>query len=286
MRVRDLMNTDVVSVRADDRLTTALQSMLWAGVRHLPVVRDRQVVGILSERDLLRHRATVGDWSALDQVVEAAMSSPPELAGPEDDLGAASGRMAELKLGCLPVVEHGRLVGILTATDILAHQGRQAFGTLEPARGPTVAEVMSADPVTIAAADYVVDAAERLSILGVRHLPVIDDDRRVVGILSDRDVRLALGGRAWDPIAESEGPDFQQLRVGDVMTTEPLTLSPEVPLLTAVSYFIDWRIGAIPIVDREDRLLGIVSYVDALRSLRSGQRAAALRASEPDQNLD
>lgn len=277
MRVRELMNSEVVSVRHDDRLSVALQSMLWAGVRHLPVLREGRVVGILSERDLMRHRARVGDWTALEHAVEEAMSSPAEMVGPDDDIGQAAGRMASQKIGSLPVVDEGRLVGMLTTTDILAYQARQAFGALDNQLGPTVAEVMSPEPATVTRHDYLIDAAERMSLLGVRHLPVVDSEGRVEGILSDRDVRLAIGGTSWQAAIEEESADLQRLRVADAMTTEPLTLSPEVPLLTAVSYFIDWRIGAIPVVDRDDKPVGIISYVDALRSLRSGQRAAALR---------
>lgn len=266
MRVRELMSPRVFAVRDTDPVGIALQTMLWAGVRHLPVLREDTVVGILSERDVLRRQADVGSREALTGPCRDAMTSPVEVTPPDAPVDDVAARMATLKIGCMPVVDDGTLVGMVTATDLLARQGRRAFDPMR-SLGPTVGALMSREPASIRLSDGLIDAAERMSILGVRHLPVLDEARHVVGILSDRDVRLAIGGppsEVRDPRALAR---IRAMRVVEAMTAEPLTLATTTPLSTAVRYLVDWRIGAIPVVDDAGHLVGILSYVDALRGL-------------------
>ncbi len=279
MRIRELMNPRVFAIRDTDPAGLALQTMLWAGVRHLPVVHDGGVVGVITERDLLRQRATAGNRAALQSPVAEAMTTPVETTPPEAPVDDVAARMATLKIGCLPVVDDGVLVGIVTTTDLLAWQGRRAFDPT-PHSGLTVGALMSREPASVHVGDGLLAAAERMSILGVRHLPVVDEAMQVVGILSDRDVRIAIGGppdqlRAPQALARIRG-----MRVDEAMTAEPLTLETSTPLMTAVSYLIDWRIGAIPVVDDAGRLAGILSYVDALRGLREVELRREVEAPE------
>jgi CBS domain-containing protein len=111
----------VFEVGENDSLAVAAHRMTWLGCRHLPVTRAGEVVGVLSERDLL---AWKGDGRALDgpsDRVGAAMSTPAIVATPDETLAEASARMIASRIGCLPVVLHGRLVGMLTSTDLLGH---------------------------------------------------------------------------------------------------------------------------------------------------------------------
>jgi CBS domain-containing protein len=120
MKVRDVMTTDnVVTITEDDSLASAAHRMTWTPCRHLPVVRDREVVGVLSERDVL---AWIADGHRLDgptNLVRAAMAKPPILAAAEDDIGDAAARMLSYRVGCLPVVASGKLLGMVTRGDLL-----------------------------------------------------------------------------------------------------------------------------------------------------------------------
>jgi CBS domain-containing protein len=128
-RVRDIMSDQVVTISSDDSLSTVEDIMTLGRVRHMPVVRGGQLVGVVSERDLLR--ASLSNLSefgseqrrAFLQVVEIkrVMSSPPIVIDPEASVEDAALVMAERKIGCLPVVEGGRLVGMLTETDVLRY---------------------------------------------------------------------------------------------------------------------------------------------------------------------
>jgi len=125
--VRDIMQQNVVTISASDTLSTVEDIMTLGGVRHMPVVHRGVLVGVVSERDLLRaslstltgHR--VEERRAFLHVVEIArvMSSPAIVIGPEATVEQAALIMAEKKIGCLPVVEDDHLIGVLTETNVL-----------------------------------------------------------------------------------------------------------------------------------------------------------------------
>lgn len=128
--VRDVMSTDVTSIRRNDALSMADEIMKLGRVRHLPVVDDdddKLVVGVVSQRDMFRgalakalgYGAHAQDKVLGMLVVKEVMSDPAVTTTPDTLLSDAAKRMIEAKIGCLPVVEGDRLVGILTESDFV-----------------------------------------------------------------------------------------------------------------------------------------------------------------------
>ncbi|MCH7645292.1 MAG: CBS domain-containing protein [Myxococcales bacterium] len=138
IRVRDIMQTGVVTVSAGDTLSTVEDIMTLGGVRHMPVVRAGTLVGVVSERDLLR--ASLSNLTgfgqeerrAFLQVVEITrvMSAPPIVISPEAEIEDAARLLAEQRIGCLPVIEEGKLVGLVTETDVLRCIAGRWYGGL------------------------------------------------------------------------------------------------------------------------------------------------------------
>jgi CBS domain-containing protein len=96
----------------------------------------------------------------------------------------------------------------------------------------------------------------------IRQIPVVNG-RELVGIVTDRDIRSFLSdGLLANPDAREKA---LKTDVRDIMTTEPLFLSPDDDLQEAVEMLIEQKFGAIPVVDEAEGLIGIVSYVDVLR---------------------
>ncbi len=282
MKVKELMRTrNLLSVEEDDDLALAQQIMAWGGVRHLPVLRHGQLVGIITERDILRYRAETGGTGALDPVKQY-MSHPVETIAPEDDIAQASAVMVAKRIGCLPVVDEGQVVGIVTRSDLLASHiaaARPSGPPREPGRPAavrpaalTAGAAMRRETATVYAYQPVLEAVGIMVDRGIRHVTVIDDDRRVVGIISDRDVRTAIGDPHEALHAELER--LEEMRVSGVMSAPVLTAHEETPLTDVAKRFVDERIGAIPIVDRNHRLVGIVSYVDVIRTLQRAVQGA------------
>jgi len=127
--VADIMSRKVVSISSDDTLDTVQAIMELGSVRHLPVVRRGSLVGVVSQRDLLKASlSSVIGIPAEEQrrflegvSIGSVMSAPATSIGSEVSVREAARVMAERKIGCLPVVDDGALVGIITETDLLAY---------------------------------------------------------------------------------------------------------------------------------------------------------------------
>ena len=117
--VADFMTKDLVTVREADDLALAEALLRLGGIRHLPVVRERKLVSILTQRDVLRSGSS-GKPSARELPVSAVMTKDPTSVRPALGLAQAARIMLERKFGCLPVCEDdGTLVGIVTEADFV-----------------------------------------------------------------------------------------------------------------------------------------------------------------------
>ena len=117
--VSDFMTKDLVTLRESDDLALAESLLKLGGIRHLPVVRERKLVGILTHRDVLRSGQS-GKPAARALPVSDVMTPAPTSVRPATGLAQAARLMLERKYGCLPVCEEdGTLVGIVTEADFV-----------------------------------------------------------------------------------------------------------------------------------------------------------------------
>jgi acetoin utilization protein AcuB len=114
MLVSRHMTRDPVTITQEEHLSSAAEKMGAGGFRRLPVVEDDRLVGILTDRDLRQHIGFLKETK-----VSGAMTEEVLTLAPNDTVEAAAHVMLRKKIGGLPVVEDGRLVGIITASDVL-----------------------------------------------------------------------------------------------------------------------------------------------------------------------
>ena len=135
LRVRDVMSREVHTVKRNDELAIADELMKQKRVRHLPVLdEDGEVCAVVSQRDLFRgallralgYGSRAEDLMLKQVAVKEAMSAEIQTTAPDTPVADAARVMIERKIGCLPVIENGRLVGIVTETDFvrLVAEGR------------------------------------------------------------------------------------------------------------------------------------------------------------------
>jgi CBS domain-containing protein len=129
-RVKEIMTTNVVTISLDEKLDLVDEIMSNGDIRHMPVTKGGFVIGLLSQRDLLRAKlSTVIDFSEEDRKelleatdVEKVMTHYVKFADPNEPIAHAAKRMLELKIGCLPVVgEEKELLGLITETDVMRY---------------------------------------------------------------------------------------------------------------------------------------------------------------------
>jgi acetoin utilization protein AcuB len=123
MRLHEIMTTDVQTASLNDDAEVAYNRMRGQRIHHLVVLEAKHVVGVLSERDLggargasLRHGKTVGEL----------MSRQAVTAGPTTTVREAANLLRARTIGCLPILQDSKLVGIVTLTDLLEMLGRGA----------------------------------------------------------------------------------------------------------------------------------------------------------------
>jgi acetoin utilization protein AcuB len=130
----------------------------------------------------------------------------------------------------------------------------------------TVRDWMTRDPITLTEEDLVQGAVEIFTDKKIRHIPVVRDGE-LVGMLTDRDIKSA-GPPPSLGILTSEYKSFvSQTLLSEVMTPGPITCTPETDLLEIVENFLDYKFGAIPVVDG-NCLVGIITQVDLLKACR------------------
>lgn len=124
--IAELMTREVVTLSPDQMLSDVVDLMRRGKIRHLPVMQDSKVVGIVTDRDVKRALPSVfsGNQEEYEQVlnntrVEQVMTRDPFTVGPADPIKEVLKVMVDRKFGAIPIVDRGKLVGIVTDIDFL-----------------------------------------------------------------------------------------------------------------------------------------------------------------------
>jgi CBS domain-containing protein len=140
MKVADIMVKEVATLDIEDELSLANDIMRLGRIRHLPVVSGEKVVGIISERDLFRSSLAqalgYGNKDSREVMrtlrIKDVMVKKVVTITPDTELKDAVAIMVERKIGCLPVVQDDKLLGLITETDILLQYCRDLGGCPKP----------------------------------------------------------------------------------------------------------------------------------------------------------
>jgi acetoin utilization protein AcuB len=205
MIVEDVMQTSVTTVTPKTLLTEAARLLRHRGIRHLPVVEDHALVGIVSDRDLKRAVAPSPETSSeTPQVrslregptVDAIMTRVVITVGRTFPIEEAARRMVTEKVSALPVTEGGRLIGIVTEPDVL-ELFVKAMGTGEPSSRIDVR--LSDDGVALADLVHAVEEApaEICSVMTLRNRSGHKDVVIRVRTIDPRSAIACLGARGY-----------------------------------------------------------------------------------------
>ena len=129
-----------------------------------------------------------------------------------------------------------------------------------------ISKVMTRNVVTIDKDADISEAQEKMSKHLFRHLPVVDENNRLIGIVTDRDLRSVLPSSHF---VQENSPEkwksSSKLRIKDIMTKNPVTISPIDTIQDALILLHKKHFGALPVVVEEQKLIGIISVRDLLR---------------------
>lgn len=137
----------------------------------------------------------------------------------------------------------------------------------------TVGDLMTRDVITLEETDDLVRVDDLLKLNHIRHLPVVRDGR-LVGLVSHRDLIRALSRQ----LASSHSSE--PIAVTNIMSRDVEAVRPDLPVRDGIYKLLDHRFGCLPVVDRDRRLVGIITEADFMRMAARLLDAAQTRASE------
>jgi acetoin utilization protein AcuB len=124
---------------------------------------------------------------------------------------------------------------------------------------------MTRNVITVDQEATIFDAQELLAKNKIRHLPIVGQDRRLIGIITDRDIRSALPYKSFMEDSDLK-KKISEFKVKDFMTKDPISISPTYTIQDALLLIQNSKVGALPVVDDDAKLKGIISVRDLLRA--------------------
>lgn len=262
----------VVGAKADPDSSShvSIEKLLGLGLEIIPIFSDRE--SFLGLRCYSRLRDVPGKIDIV-QVYPDGVMNLAELAQEAVEKGVAifwieKGMAASEQVesiladGRVQLVEYESL-----ETEYLKHTAVVASAipaTRKERKAAKVKERMTRNPATVKPADGLKEAIQKMERGHFRHLPVVDDDGKLVGMLSDRDIRLIHPSLAF---VKKEEATIQlwSVSVEQAAVFDPIKVTPETTLKEAAELMLRWRVGGLPVVDLGDKLVGIITYTDLLR---------------------
>jgi len=319
--VYDIMTRNVKTLTLDDTIDTCLKIMTNNKIRHIPVLdiaiekeEKPYFVGIVSQRDVFRQISPYlgktsqvdSDAKALKQPLVQIVTRKPKCTSPETPLQYAITLMVENRIDSIPVLHDNELVGIVTATDILklfvklyeigqqcdekgktgpkrrfvdllAGNSDKAVWALSSVLG-TVKDIMTEQVVCLQEQENIGSVMKVMQKGKFRHVPIVDTENKLVGIISDRDVLRFLPFRRGQRKPRS---DVFRAELFDVEPTEPVLhhqvyrvmnrevihVKPSFGFHDAVKMLHEKKISCLPVTDKNKNVLGIATVTDVMRGL-------------------
>jgi len=271
MQAHEIIQQSVLTATPDMSLALAWRLMEDHRIRHLPVVVDQCLIGIITDRDIRRgamasstpHTPAEIAYHMGTTTIETCMTRDVITTHPEAELRQGVQQMLQGHFGCLPVLSRNQLVGIITEIDLL----RAYLVAAATAEGPTkvVKEAMQDLMIIVTPEDLVSTAYQRMCGGVVRHLPVLDEANKLVGVITDRDIRLAGNFDNPELPAPSLSERFAMMTVDQIMTTQVYTVWRHTPLTEAAELFLTHKFGCLPVIRDDATVAGILTVTDVLR---------------------
>jgi len=248
------------TIDKDQRLSYALEQLNKKGLERLVVVQDGMVSGIITYADIA-DRLGVSKVVALSIKrlhVSSAMTDTVITVGPDDDVTDVAQLMIERGMSGCPVVDsEDKLVGVITKVQI--SKLVEKFDKIKVSELMTKEDILQVNPVT-----RLVKARGDMLAAGYSGLPVTDGGR-VLGLITERMVADAMARFTVEVPDKHRANQVRQIRVVDAMMQQPPMVEPSDSIADAVKKMIDANLNTLPVVEKGNRLVGMISNTDLTR---------------------
>lgn len=263
--VRNWMSSPVITVTPRNTLPEARKITAEHKIRALPVMDGDRLVGIVTRRGLMRldlsflgGKTPQNKVDLPEETVGDVMTRNPLIAHPESSLPKAARVMLENKITALPVMEKGRLIGILTNTDVLRFL---IEGYSELKKKILVGECMTYEVVTIDPDSTLLQAHELMGTRRIRSLPVVENGE-LKGIVTRTDLMGADPSRLVQHRDAEASYAILAQPVSKLMISPVITVTPDEEITSAAQLMVQHKFHSLPVIDKENKLVGILTESD------------------------
>ncbi len=260
MKVRDVMMQELVTVDKDRNLKDVLNLMEHHNVTKLPVVdAEGNLLGIVTDGRIADKlgRAHNKDIQTGTLRASSVMEKDFLRAHPDEPLETLIQDVGKPGLTMVPVVQGHRLVGVITKSDLLPFVESSA----------KVGDVMRRELHAVAPSERIIHARRLLLDNDIARLPVLDGGH-LQGIIAEHEIANAFAG-----FKESDGSVqkamIRDMQVADYMRRDVVTTSADASCIEAAAKMREHHVGALPVVDGEGTIQGIVTRTDLIRTYAS-----------------
>lgn len=260
MQIKNLMSEDVITVDKDQNLSDALKLLRKHNVSRLPVVNNKELVGIISERDIANKLGSVKYESMpasrlhISSVMVKDVFTVPETM----QLDEVAKLMLENGIGSVPVMnEDDKMVGIVSKADFVTLAVGIAFDKI------TVKEIMTKELTVVSPTDRLVHARRQMIESHVGRVPVVDDDK-LEGMVTSKDLMRAFIDFRKNVPEKYQKSQIKDVLVDDIMSHNPTVTSKDATISEVANVMMETGFNGLPVVE-EGKLVGIVTQTDILR---------------------
>ena len=259
MQVKNLMSTSLITIDKDQSLADALKLMRKNRISRLPVTNHKELVGIVSERDIAvklgssKYESMPASRLHVSSVMVKDVITVPQTMR----LADVANLMLENGIGSVPVMDGDEMVGIVSKADFVTLATDGQYSKI------CTKDLMTKDVKSVSSAERLVHA-RRVSIDSkVGRLPVIDSDN-LVGMITSKDLMRAFIDFRKHVPEKYQKTQIKEVLVEDIMSTNPRVVSKDTPISEVSNIMIETGYNGLPVVE-DDTVVGIVTQTDILR---------------------
>ena len=259
MQIKNLMSEDLITVDKDQNLSDALKLLRKHNVSRLPVTNNKELVGIISERDIAnklgssKYESMPASRLHISSVMVKDVITVPQTM----QLGEVAKLMLEKGIGSVPVMDGDKMVGIVSKADFVTLAVGIAFDKI------TVKELMTKDLKSVSPTERLIHARRVMIESHVGRLPVIEDET-LVGMITSKDLMRAFIDFRKNVPEKYQKSQIKEVSVEDIMSSNPIFTSKDATISEVSKIMMETGYNGLPVVE-DGEVVGIITQTDILR---------------------
>ncbi len=255
-KIREFMQSNVITCLKDTPIIDVAILMDSKNIGSVIITDKDRVVGIITERDITHRLYIDNDLSKL--TAKDIMTNKVSSINPDANIGEAIKILFENRIRRLPIIKNGKLLGIITSTDICQEiNNPHACTTVGEIMRKNI-ETLSEDETVYNAVGYMLDSDSSTGRRGVGHI-IIQKQGKILGIITERDIIKYIVVKKRD---------LKKTNVCDIMSTDIITIQKDVVVCHAAELLNHYKFRHLPVIDEDEKLISTITQTDLIEELK------------------